>query len=122
MGKYVLDERGEPKLCQDLHVWARWYEKAFTDKTVQVALTFLEDRKKRRKVRVSTVFLSLDHGFDKTPILWETAVFGDERFTENMDRCGGSREQALAMHDRMVKLIQRLLDDEKSKEASHRRR
>lgn len=118
MGKYVLDERGEPKLCQDLHTWAHWYEKAFKERAVQVALTFMGGK----KIRVSTVFLSLDHGFNSTPILWETAVFGDKRFVENMDRCGGSREQALAMHDRMVKLIQRLLDDEKSKEASHRRR
>jgi hypothetical protein len=56
---------------------------------------------------VSTVFLGLDYSFEhhgRGPILWETMVFGGP-LDEEMDRCGGTREQAEAMHAAMVERV-----------------
>jgi len=62
---------------------------------------------------VSTVFLGLDYNWEPSgpPILWETMVFLKDhegiRYGEDidMDRCSGSREQALAMHAAMVEHV-----------------
>ncbi|MGC2658832.1 MAG: hypothetical protein WA324_12815 [Bryobacteraceae bacterium] len=53
----------------DLLTWARWFETAKR----HVALTELPGG-----VKVSTVFLGLDHSFgaDEEPLLFETMVFG----------------------------------------------
>jgi hypothetical protein len=51
------------------------------------------------------VFLGLDHNWGKgPPILWETMCFGGE-MDDEMARCSGSREQAEAMHERMVSKV-----------------
>ena len=64
--KYILDGH-EPKPA-DLMEWAHWFENA--DR--QIDHTTVGD------VRVSTVFLGLDHRFGASgpPILFETMVFG----------------------------------------------
>jgi hypothetical protein len=68
MEKYILVDR-EPKRCDDILEWGRWYETAqrhIGDDTIN-------------GVRVSTVFLGLDHSFSEgDPILFETMVFGGE--------------------------------------------
>jgi hypothetical protein len=52
-------------------------------------------------VRISTVFLGLDHGWGaRPPVLFETMVFGG-KFNEHMDRYT-DREAALAGHRRWV--------------------
>ena len=67
-GRYILDGL-RPKHCPDLMEWAEWMETA--DRTVQV--TMIGD------VRVSTVFLGLDHQFGVgSPILYETMIFGGD--------------------------------------------
>ena len=65
-GKYILDGH-EAVECPDLTKWAEWMEHA--DRHVRD--TF------RDEVRVSTVFLGLDHSFsdDAPPVLFETMVF-----------------------------------------------
>jgi hypothetical protein len=66
-GRYILDANGEPQPCEDLLTWGRWLQTA--DR--HVAETRFGD------VRVSTVFLGLDHSWgDGPPILWESMVFG----------------------------------------------
>ena len=64
--KYILDGH-EPVREPDLLTWARWFETA--DR--QVADSMQGD------VRVSTVFLGLDHSFSDhgPPVLFETMVF-----------------------------------------------
>ena len=62
--KYILDGH-EPVPCDDLSAWARWFESA--DRCV--ADTMQDD------VRVSTVFLGLDHGWNGRRHLFETMVF-----------------------------------------------
>lgn len=94
--KYILDEQGNVRPEPDLLAWARWLgtgNRIVKQENVGAA-------------RVSTVFLGLDHSFcdDGPPILWETMVFGGEHDME-MDRCSGTREQAEAMHERMVAKI-----------------
>jgi hypothetical protein len=106
---YILDAKGNPAIEPDLEKWAHWYQTA----------------KRRRHVgndfvgpyRISTVFLGLDHNFgDGSPILWETMVFRQSRNKKPtlksgdwedlyQDRCAGSREQAEAMHAKMVKKV-----------------
>jgi len=99
-GKYVLDENGEPRVETDLMTWARWIEDKMRNGGKHVADVMICG------ARVSTVFLGIDHSWGKgPPILWETMVFGG-RCDEEMDRCGGSREQAMAMHERMAALVE----------------
>lgn len=64
---YTLDEFHNPVAEADILTWAKWYESA--DR--KVASSMVGD------IRISTVFLGLDHGFgDGPPILFETMVFG----------------------------------------------
>jgi hypothetical protein len=92
---YTLDERGNPVLETDFFKWAMWFETA-------------NRRVKRETIGasdVSTVFLGLDHSFGVgPPVLWETMVFGGV-LDKEQERCSGSREQAEAMHDQMVKRV-----------------
>jgi hypothetical protein len=67
--KYILDSAGNPEPAPSLMAWANWFD---------------GNRDKRRvgddtvgDVRVSTVFLGLDHSFGGgPPLLYETMVFG----------------------------------------------
>lgn len=92
--KFILNEKGNPVPENDLFKWGQWMQTG--------------DRKVAREtingIDVSTVFLGLDHNYENTgcPILWETMTFGK---IEYQDRCGGSREQAEAMHAKMVQRI-----------------
>lgn len=55
-------------------------------------------------VRVSTVFLGLDHryGPDGPPLVYETMVFPSDSWTEQACERYSTREEALAGHARMV--------------------
>jgi hypothetical protein len=68
-GKYILDANGTPIECDDLLMWAQWFETA-TNRRVAY--------NKIPEGEISTVFLGLDHNFgDKgPPVLYETKVFG----------------------------------------------
>jgi hypothetical protein len=96
MAYYTLDRDGKtPLLCGDLLEWAKWFEK--TDRSVADD-TF-------GPVRVSTVFLGLNHNFFRAgpPVLWETMIFGG-RHDEYMERYS-SYAQALEGHARAVALV-----------------
>lgn len=95
---YVLDEHGEPKPVASVLAWARSYDKQ--DRVVK--------RERVGSYDVSTVFLGLDHSFGgKVPVLWETMVFGAGPLDQKLDRCGGSREQSQAMHERMCASVRK---------------
>lgn len=88
--KYILEEK-KPVKCHDLMKWAAWYETAnrcVGDDTVN-------------KVRVSTVFLGLDHRFGDVgePLIFETMTFGAK--DDECERCS-TWEQAEAQHAAMV--------------------
>lgn len=105
LGHYRLDERGEPVRCKTLREWVTHFENAGS-RTVK--------KTKVGAYEVSTVFLALDHnhGGIGPPILWETMIFADapnSKLHHDMDRCGGGREQAEAMHAAMVERVEQLL-------------
>lgn len=57
-------------------------------------------------IRVSTVFLGIDHRFWNTedkPILWETMIFGGEH--DGYQERYTSHEDALAGHERALNLV-----------------
>jgi hypothetical protein len=94
---YILDDKGEPIPEPDPLKWAQWFG---TNKA-----RFVKQEDVGEGVWVSTVFLGIDHNFSGgEPILWETMAFTQQdRKTLDCRRCGGSREQAEAMHRDMVK-------------------
>lgn len=88
--RYILDGKHAVE-CPDLIAWATWCESA--DR--RVALSTIGG------VRVSTVFLAVDHSFGEVPpLLFETMVFGGP-LDEEQDRCT-TWEEAEAMHAAMV--------------------
>ncbi len=99
MMNYVLDENGMVRPEPDLLAWAKWFSEANRD---------VKDERVG-KARVSTVFMGLNHAFGGgPPILWETMVFGGPLGGEQ-DRCAGNREQAEAMHERMMKRVRQAM-------------
>ena len=89
--RYILDGKRAVE-CDDLMTWAKWYEnhenRRVADETID-------------GVRVSTVFLSLDHSFGGgPPMLFETMVFGGPRDQEQY-RCT-TWDEAEAMHKAIV--------------------
>jgi hypothetical protein len=92
---WILDDKGRP-VAVDLFTWAKWFGTA--DRIV-CQETIAQNR-------VSTIFLGIDHNFDPhgPPILWETMTFGAKLNQEQL-RCAGSKEQAEAMHEEMVKAV-----------------
>lgn len=83
---YILEGK-EIVPCEDVLTWAKWFEKAER----HVADDTIGD------VRVSTVFLGIDHQFgDGPPILFETMVFGGP-LDEEQERCS-TYEEAERMH------------------------
>jgi hypothetical protein len=91
--KYILNEKGEPVAEPDLAKWGQQFEQTERRRVA---------REQIGEATISTVFLGLDHGWGGgPPVLWETMVFGGV-LDQECDRCSGSREQAEAMHARMV--------------------
>jgi len=90
--KYILD--GHEAKPVDLMEWVQWFETA----NRQVAKTAIND-----DVKVSTVFLGLDHSFgDGPPLLFETMIFGGEhdQYQERFE----TWEQAEVGHNVAVEL------------------
>lgn len=115
MSKYILNEHGEPVMEPDLMKWWKW-------------LQALDNRRIAKTecgpYVISTLFLGLDHAFGGgPPILWESMAFlkkdWDAKCTlgqikplpdQDCDRCSGSREQALAMHQSMVNKMSAIVE------------
>lgn len=102
--RFILNEAGEPERCEDLLRWARWFQSA--ERHVAQDLDEGHDGDPAARVRVSTVFLGLDHNFGPAgpPVLWETMVFGGlldgecQRYT--------SRDEAFIGHQDMCRRVQ----------------
>ena len=101
MTRYVLGPNHEPIPCPDLRTWGLWLEHADQDRIV--AQTTLDG-----DVKVSTVFLGLDHSFDHgPPLLFETMIFGgaedgyQDRYTTWTEaEAGHQRALAIAKGER----------------------
>ena len=112
--RYILNESGEPELCEDLLTWGRWYERC--DRHVDA--TTVGD------LWVSTVFLGIDHDFSGLgpPILWETLTFRLDPEDHSRLIMGGSddtgqsaryssKADALKGHARAVAVAQRIVQE-----------
>ena len=98
--RYILDEHGDPQPCDDLMEWARWMETA--NRTIS---NDYDEGDPNRTIRVSTVFLGLDHSFsdDGPPILYETMVFGG--LLDGEMRRYATREHAMLGHQEMCQRV-----------------
>lgn len=95
---WILVDR-EPVACTLLE-WGKWFE---TDDRI-IEQTDLGSWGKDN-VRVSTVFLGIDHSFGigGPPILFETMIFGGEH-DQYQDRCATYKE-AKKMHTKALWLV-----------------
>ena len=80
---------------KDVLEWAKFYED-FDNRKVA--------NNEKNGVRVSTVFLGLNHSFleNRLPLIFETMIFGGEH-DQYQDRCS-TWKQAEAMHKKACKL------------------
>ena len=93
MKNYILDESGNPKPCEDIAEWARWF--CDSDEQRIVAKSHIGESK------VSTVFLGLDHQWgDGPPLIYETMVFGGD--LDGEQNRYSTREEAESGHKDMV--------------------
>jgi hypothetical protein len=126
LGMYILNEAGEPVPASDTATWGRFMESGER----QLANDLVGD------IRVSTVFLGIDHGYGflrhlpdggpVAPVLWETMVFGapepsvifgkdhliardlGSRFDALSQRRYRSRDEALQGHAEVLAAVHRL--------------
>lgn len=96
--KYILDDNGRPVPEPDLYKWGAWFEDDDNRRVRHDTCTDIS-------IRVSTVFLGLDHSFSDAvdPILWETMIFGGEH--DGYQKRYTSKKAALAGHKKALKLV-----------------
>lgn len=95
---YILDESGQNIVAVGLFTWADWFE------TRQKGVV-KQDRVGRSFI--STVFMGINYGWeDGPPVLWESMVFRG-KLDQERRRCSGGREQAEAMHAKIVMRVQK---------------
>lgn len=104
---YRLDENKNPVPCEFAEMEESFIhpEKRLIKKT--------EFKETLNNILVSTVFLSIAHGFDENdlPILFETMTFGLERYRElyPMIRRSSTYQEALELHEASVQLVKTIL-------------
>jgi hypothetical protein len=91
---YILNDKGSPVPVGVIE-WAKWFGEHKNIRQETIGRSW-----------ISTIFLGLDYEPFRggPPVLWETMVFGGKCNQEG-DRCAGSKEQAEAMHEAMVKRV-----------------
>ena len=96
---YILDEDDQPVKCEDVLKWGAWIQTA--NRTLKVD-HFPGD------IRVSTVFLGMDHGWGSgTPVLWETMIFGGEHDQDQWR--AAARLSACHFHRKAVNMVRKSL-------------
>ena len=112
---WIMNSRGVAEPISDLLRWAKWMETHRKE-------WHLED--KVGSLRISTIFLGLDHNWGNgDPILWETMIFDEDRpvevklgsysrvVSEDIDQWRHTfAEEAKAFHENKVKELQAKLD------------
>jgi hypothetical protein len=99
-GRYILDEHGEPVLCEDIVEWGRFFENIDNRRVAQDK----DEGPDGLEIRVSTVFIGVDHQFGTgPPLLWETLVFGG--LLDGEMRRYSSRAAALDGHQKMCRRV-----------------
>ena len=100
--RYILNAAGEPEECPNLFTWGRWMETA-----ERHVCHDMDEGVGGEKVRVSTVFLGLNHNFSRKgpPVLWETMVFGGP--LDGTMRRYTSRDAAIMGHQELCRQVSR---------------
>lgn len=110
---YILDDNKNIKVVYDLMEWANWLETA--DRQIRF------NRLKKYGVRVSTVFLGIDHNYlcfedgSRTPVLFETMIFLNGKFYDS--RLDGYQEryctldEAVKGHHRAMREVIEILKE-----------
>ena len=99
-GMYVLNDKGEPMPCDNVLEWGRFME----DRALRIV-----EHTMVGTIKVSTVFLGLDHSFcSGPPMLWETMIFGGP-LDQEMDRYH-SLDSAQLGHAQTVARVRGLSD------------
>jgi len=90
-GCYILDEQQQPVPEPSLVQWCLWMDQHADQ--LQLAIDAVAG------VRISTVFLGMDHGYTpQQPVLWETMIFGGPldrqqvRYTSQAEALVGHQE------------------------------
>ncbi|MGL5937042.1 MAG: hypothetical protein ACRCZI_15630 [Cetobacterium sp.] len=98
-GRHFILDGGEVRAV-DLLTWAAWFESHTEDRVI--ALTVVQP-----EIKVSTVFLGLDHSFRMTgpPLIFETMVFGG--FLDQEQVRYATIAEARAGHFAMVERVKR---------------
>jgi hypothetical protein len=97
--KYILENK-KPVVEEDLAKWSRWFEDPDNCRVAETKIGY---------IRISTVFLGIDHNFDSSgePVLFETMIFGGKFHLEQARYC--SWEEAEQGHEVSVKKVKRWL-------------
>jgi hypothetical protein len=91
--KCYIEVNGKPVAEPDVSKWGAWFEQA--NRTVADMVT--------EQVRVSTVFLGIDHSFGGgEPLLYETMIFGGKE--DGYQKRYSTRENALVGHGRALEV------------------
>lgn len=98
---YRLSDSGDPVECDSMDEYHAWEKTAGGRKAFRVADDFVNG------IRVSTVFLGLDHSHDYgPPVLWESMTFGgDSWWGDQLCERYTSREDAVRGHAAMVEKV-----------------
>jgi hypothetical protein len=108
---YLLDKDGIARPINLTHTDSliEYWKALAEQRRVKLDIIILKDE---NEVKISTVFLGVDHAFgDGPPMLFETMIFGlptDETEGEYQDRCT-TRDEALVMHDKAVEHAKKTL-------------
>lgn len=94
---YIL--RGHEPIEVSIEKWAVWFGN--TDRTVK--------NTKVGDIVISTVFLGLDHNFNRSgpPLLFETMTFGDD---EERCRRYATWDEAVEGHKEIVSIVQNIVE------------
>ncbi len=88
---YILDENDNLKSVPTIELWSTWFQDNHR--------TICHD--KIKGVRISTIFMGLDHNFGKgKPLLFETMVFGGKR--DQYQERYTTKKQAIKGHDKIL--------------------
>ena len=98
MDKYILDDDWNPIRCDDELAWGHWF-----DTTDRHLADDLQEGPDAVKVRISTVFLGLDHAFGPPAILWETMIFGG--LLDGFQEQYATKAEALAGHQEACRQV-----------------
>ncbi len=101
--KYILNDDKVPVVCDDLMKWGRWLEESYKNGKRRVAQTNIG------KIRISTVFLGMDHSFSETapPLIFETMIFGTDDDQELQWRYS-TWDEALKGHQNAVAAVKKV--------------